>query len=123
MGESCQNEILIWIEDENETNQNETNIEEYVERVESENVQTKNSRVEKNWKQIMNFFLQKLHVQRIFWKGHNKNSLCWAFYCVDDGKEVEAASHQAMKCILCYDNVVNIPNARIKERKGLINLL
>ncbi len=50
MGESCQNEILIWIEDENETNQNETNIEEYVERVESENVQTKNSRVEKMWK-------------------------------------------------------------------------
>jgi hypothetical protein len=25
-----------------------------------------------------------------------------------------------MKCILCYDNVVNIPNARTKERKGLI---
>jgi hypothetical protein len=25
-----------------------------------------------------------------------------------------------MKCILCYDNAINIPNARTKERKGLI---
>jgi hypothetical protein len=25
-----------------------------------------------------------------------------------------------MRCILCYDNVINIPNARTKERKGLI---
>jgi hypothetical protein len=37
---------------------------------------------------------------------------------VNDGKEVEATSHQAMKCILCYDNVLN---ARTKEIKGLIN--
>jgi len=57
MEESCQNEILILIEDENETNQNETNIEEYVERVKNLNVQTKNSRVEKNVEQIMNFLL------------------------------------------------------------------
>jgi hypothetical protein len=26
-----------------------------------------------------------------------------------------------MRCILCYDNVINIPIARIKERNGLIN--
>jgi hypothetical protein len=57
MEESCQNEILILIEDENETNQNESNIKEYVERVKNENVQTKNSRVEKNVEQIMNFLL------------------------------------------------------------------
>jgi hypothetical protein len=25
-----------------------------------------------------------------------------------------------MKCILCYDNVINIPNPRTKERKWLI---
>jgi hypothetical protein len=25
-----------------------------------------------------------------------------------------------MRCILCYDNVVNIPNPRTKKRKGLI---
>ncbi len=88
-------------------------IEEDVERGESENVQTKNSRIEKNGKQIMKKNLQKLHVQRKFWRGHNRNSLRWAFYCVNDGKEVEVASHQVMKCILCYDNAINILNARI----------
>jgi hypothetical protein len=40
---------------------------------------------------------------------------------VDDGKEVEIASHQVMKCVLCYDNAINILNARTKERKKLIN--
>jgi len=54
------------------------------------------------------------------WRGHNRNSLCWAFYCVNDGKEVEATSHQIMRCILCYDNAINVLNARTKERKGLI---
>jgi hypothetical protein len=56
--------------------------------------------------------LQKLHAQRKFWRGHNKNSLCWAFYRMNDGKEVEVASHQIMRCILCYDSVVNILIAR-----------
>ncbi len=40
---------------------------------------------------------------------------------MNDGKEIEATSHQVMKCILCYDNAINIPNARTKEIKGLIN--
>ncbi len=39
---------------------------------------------------------------------------------MDDGKEVEVASHQVMICILSYNNLVNIPNPRTKERKGLI---
>jgi len=64
--------------------------------------------------------LQKLHVQRKFWRGDNRNLLCWAFYYVNDGKEVEVASHQVMRCILCYEYVVNIPNVRTKERKRLI---
>jgi hypothetical protein len=61
--------------------------------------------------------LQKLHVQRKFWKGHNRNSLCWAFYCVNDEKEVKATFHQIMICVLCYDSVVNIHNARIFKKK------
>jgi hypothetical protein len=61
--------------------------------------------------------LQKLHAQRNFWRWHNRNSLCWAFYCVNDGKEVEVASHQIMRCILCYDNVVNILIARTNYEK------
>ncbi len=39
---------------------------------------------------------------------------------MNDGKEVEVAPHQVMRCILCYDGVVNIPDASIKERNGLI---
>jgi hypothetical protein len=92
-------------------------IEEDVERGETENVQTKNNKVEENGKHIMKKKLEKLHVQRNFWKAHNRNSLCWTSYCVNDGKEVEVASHQVMRCILCYDNAINIPNARTKERK------
>jgi hypothetical protein len=98
-------------------------IEEDVERGASEDMQTKKNKVEENGKQIMKKKLQKLHVQRKFWRGHNRNSLCWAFYCVNDGKEVEVAAHQVMRCILCYDNVVNIPNARTKERIMINNLL
>jgi hypothetical protein len=119
MGESSQNENFIFIE-ENQRNENEMDIEEDVERGESENVQRENNRIEENGKQIMKKKLQKLHVQREFWKGHDINFLCWAFYCVNDGKKVETTSHQVMRCILCYDNVVNIPNAIIKEIKGLI---
>jgi hypothetical protein len=52
MGESNQNEILILIE-ENETNENEMNIEKHVEKVESGNAQIENSRVEENGEQIM----------------------------------------------------------------------
>ncbi len=49
-----------------EENQTNENIEEDVERKESENVQIKNSRVEENGKQIMKKTSQKLHVQRKF---------------------------------------------------------
>jgi hypothetical protein len=58
--------------------------------------------------------------RRTLWRGYNGNSLCWAFYCVNDGKEVKATSHQVMRCILCYDSVVNILNVRTKKRKWLI---
>jgi hypothetical protein len=55
MGESSQNENLILIE-KNHTNENEMDIEEDVERGESENVQIENSKAEKNGKQIMKTF-------------------------------------------------------------------
>jgi len=34
--------------------------------------------------------LKKLHVQRTFWRGNSRNALCWAFYCVNDNKKVNA---------------------------------
>jgi len=85
-------------------------------------VETKNSKVEKNGEEIMKKNLQKLHVQRKNWKGHNKLFSCWAFYCVNDGKrlKLDLIKSCLMRCIMCYDNVVNIPSPRTKERKGLI---
>ncbi len=79
-----------------------------------------NNIIEKNGEQIMKENLQELHVQRKNWRGHNINFLCWAFYYVNDGKEVEIWFHQVMRCIMCYDNVVNILNSRTKKREGLI---
>jgi hypothetical protein len=49
MGGLNQNENLILIENEDETNWNGMKIEEYVEKIECANVQTKNRKVEKKW--------------------------------------------------------------------------
>jgi len=116
MGESTQNEILILIE-ENLKNENEMYTKKDVEKGKCANVQIENNIIEENREQIMKKKFQKLYVQRKFCRGHNKNSICWAFYCVNDGNEVEATSHQVMRCILCYDSVINIFNARTKKRK------
>ncbi len=40
--------------------------------------------------------LQKLYVQIIFWKSHNIIALCWAFYWVNDNKDVDVKSLQIM---------------------------
>jgi hypothetical protein len=38
---------------------------------------------------------------------------------VKNGKEVAGASHQIMKCILCYVNHVHVLNPRNKKGNGL----
>jgi hypothetical protein len=47
-------------------------------------------------------------------------ALCWISYCVNDGRDVERGSLQMMKCILCYNSVMNALNPSTKECKGLI---
>ncbi len=80
------------------------------------NLQTKGSRFlkmnENNFK--------KLHAKIIFWKGNNKNALCWTFYCVNDNKEVNVIAFQTMCCILCHNNPILNVNPKIQARKGLI---
>jgi hypothetical protein len=76
MGELSQNKNLILIEQENENNQNEMNIEKYVERVKSGNVQIENYKIEKNVEQTMKKDFQKLHIQRKNWRNHNRNVIC-----------------------------------------------
>lgn len=48
----------------------------------------------------MEIKLKKLHVQKKMWRDHNRNVLCWSFYDVNDGKDVEGESFRIMKCIL-----------------------
>jgi hypothetical protein len=47
----------------------------------------------------MNFKKKKLHVQNLFWKPNSKNVLRWAFYCVNDNKEVDLIAFQTKCCI------------------------
>jgi len=44
---------------------------------------------------VMKINLEKMHVQRKFWKPHGKTFLCSGFYCVNDN-----ANAQIMCCIL-----------------------
>jgi hypothetical protein len=38
---------------------------------------------------MMQVSLEKMYVQRVFSRPHNRSPLCWASYCVNDKKEVD----------------------------------
>ncbi len=61
-----------------------------------------------------------MHLQRSFWRANNKNALCWAFYCVNDNKKVNAITPQTMCCIICHNNLILNLNPKTQARKGLI---
>jgi len=46
--------------------------------------------------------------------------LCWAFYYVNDNKEVIVITPQTMHCILCHNNPILNVNPKMQTRKGLI---
>ncbi len=62
---------------------------------------------------------KKLHVQINKWKGHNRNATCWAFYCVNNNKEVDMKFPQNMKCIFCYISLLLVSNLKTQARKCL----
>jgi len=64
--------------------------------------------------------LQKLHVQRLFWKPKKRNAICWIFYVVNDNKSVDGRVPQVMKCNLCY-KTPTLYNPRTKLKKGDMN--
>jgi hypothetical protein len=64
--------------------------------------------------------LKKLRAQRSFWRTNNINVLCWAFYCVNDNKEVNVTTFLSMCCILYHSNLVLNLNPKTQARKGLI---
>jgi hypothetical protein len=45
-----------------------------------------------------------LNPQKIKWRRDNKNALCWAFYYVNDGKDVEGGLNLLiMRCKSCHN--------------------
>jgi hypothetical protein len=66
MEQSCKNENTYKVKMEDESLQ---------EPKENASVQTKEAKIQ-NIMEKVNFFLKKLHAQRLFWKPNNKNALC-----------------------------------------------
>ncbi len=52
------------------------------------------------------------------WRGHNKNAICWVFYCVNDGKD-DGGNPQVIKCLLGYISFLHAHSPNTKERKAL----
>jgi hypothetical protein len=46
--------------------------------------------------------------------------LCWAFYCVNDNKEVDLIVLQVMHCIICYNSPILNLNSKTQVRRELI---
>ncbi len=67
----------------------------------------------------MKMNLLKLHVQKIKWRLHGTNALCWT----NDNKEIDPNSFQMKHYIIYYNNLVNAYNPTIQARKGLISII
>jgi hypothetical protein len=65
--------------------------------------------------------IKRLHVQRKFWKPHERTLLCWALYCENDNTNVDLENPAIMHCILCHKNLVNATNPRTQSRRRLIS--
>jgi len=87
------------------------------ERKENASVQTEGSINLKINEEIMKENLRKLHAQRLFWKLHNINALCWALLCVNDNNEVDLIALQIMRWIFCYNSLVLNLNPKIKQEE------
>jgi hypothetical protein len=64
--------------------------------------------------------LEKLHAQRLFWKSNSINALCWAFYYVNDNKEVDLKAPQIKCRIICYNSPILDLNPTTKTERRLI---
>jgi hypothetical protein len=40
------------------------------------------------------------------WHPHNRNALCWSFYCVNDNLIVNLNVIQMMHCLLCHSQPI-----------------
>jgi hypothetical protein len=79
--------------------------------------QTNAKRIALNEKNEMKGNLQTLHIKRKIWKGHNRNLICWAFYCVNDDRKIDLGNPQAMRCLFCYNSCMRAFNPNTKNKK------
>jgi len=63
---------------------------------------------------------KNLHTQSVFWRRNNKYALCWAFYFVNDNKEVNGIAPQTMRYIICHNNLILNVNPKTQTRTRLI---
>ncbi len=103
--DSSQNENVMIIDGENEISWNEWNMKD---EIMNGNLQTKQNTTKEitnhNENNEMERNLQTLHTQMKKWRRHSRNVICWAFYYVNDDKEVDLLNLQVMRCVLCYNN-------------------
>jgi hypothetical protein len=59
---------------------------------------------------------QTLHTKRKKWKTHNRNAICWAFYYVNDDKEIDLRNLLVMRCVFGYNNHMYVLNPHTKEK-------
>jgi hypothetical protein len=69
----------------------------------------------------MRLNLQKLHAQNIKWRFHGIIVFWWAFFYVNNNKEVDCNKFQIMHFFLCYNNLVNASSFKTQTRKCLIS--
>ncbi len=62
-----------------------------------------------------------MHAERKGWQPHERLSLCWSFYCVNDNAEIDLENTQIMHYILCYYEPIIGINSKTQARKGLIS--
>jgi len=60
---------------------------------------------------------KKMHVQRNKWKSQNRNATCWAFYYVNNNKEINVKFPQTNKCIFCYTSPMLVSYIKTQARK------
>ncbi len=64
-------------------------------------------------------------MDRLFWKPININALCWAFYYVNDNKEVDLTTLQVMCFIFCHNSsILNLnPKTQVKRKLIMYNTI
>jgi hypothetical protein len=72
---------------------------------------------------MLHLIIKNLYEQKIYWKPHDINFLCWAFYYVNGGSKVDVNVSQLMHCLIYYDNLTAfvIINQRTRLMKSLVS--